>query len=99
MVKLFESGFEVVFQLIHRFKEMIIEVFLFPDKVPQMFGGIKLRTVRRQQFYTDVGWLDQCFAFVPSGVVSKQHNIFLRVSLAESMQQFIHSSRIALRSN
>ena len=62
VVEIFEDSFEVIFQLIHRFQEMIIEVFLFTDIVPQMFGGIEFRTVRRQQFYTDVGWLDQCFA-------------------------------------
>jgi len=64
-----------------------------------MFGGIKFRTIRRQQFDTDVGWLDQSFAFVPSGIISKQHNIFLGVSLTQGVQQFIHRSSITLRSD
>ena len=71
VVELFEDSFELVFQLVHRLKDVIIEVFVFTDIVPQMLCGIELRTVRRKQFYTDVGWSVKFFAFVPSGTISK----------------------------
>jgi hypothetical protein len=39
LMKVFKNCFEVIFQFIHGVKDVIIEAFLFPDIMPEVFRG------------------------------------------------------------
>ena len=89
----------MVLKFIQRIKDVLIEAFLFTDIVPDVFGGIELRAVCRQQLQVDVFRPLQLFAFVPSGTVCKQQDFFFCVGFTKPLEQFIDGGCITYRSN